>query len=104
MFSILTCECRLKTITGAKPHEERQGEIMNWESVYQAAVLETDWSKLEERIEATDFAIAQRLQEFSLNHGGTPEENQKIQDALIGLSVLRRELVAWRSKAGLKQA
>jgi hypothetical protein len=44
-------------------------------------------------------AISARLHEFSINHGGTPEENQLIQDGLSGLSVLRREVVAWRSKA-----
>ena len=70
-----------------------------WEKFYQAAILETDWSKIEEQIHATDSAISERLHEFFLNHGGTPEENQRIQDALRGLSVLRREVVAWRSKA-----
>ena len=69
-----------------------------WEKLYQAAILETDWSKIEEHIHATDSAISERLQEFSLNHGGTPEENQRLRDALSGLSVLRREVVAWNSK------
>jgi hypothetical protein len=66
--------------------------ISEWEKLYQTAILETDWSKIEERIEAVDSAISARLHEFSLNHGGTPEENQRIQDALRGLSVLRREV------------
>ena len=66
-----------------------------WEKLYQAAILETDWSKIEEQIHATDSAISARLHEFSLNHGGTPEENQRIQDALHGLSVLRREVAEW---------
>jgi hypothetical protein len=66
-----------------------------WEKLYQAAILETDWSKLEEQIHATDSAISARLHEFSLNHGGTPEENQRLRDALSGLSVLRREVAAW---------
>ena len=70
-----------------------------WEKLYQAATLETDWSKIEEQIQATDSAISERLHEFSVNHGGSPEENQRIKDALSGLSVLRREVVAWRSKA-----
>jgi hypothetical protein len=73
-----------------------------WQELYNAAILETDWSTIEERIEAADSAIAARLHAFSLNHGGTPEENQRIQDALNGLSILRGEVVAW--KAGLKQA
>jgi hypothetical protein len=35
------------------------------------------------------------LDEFSMNHGGTPEENQAIQDALNGLDILRKEVAAW---------
>jgi hypothetical protein len=69
-----------------------------WEKLYQAAMLETDWSKIEEHIHAVDSAISERLHEFSVNHGGSPEENQRIKDALSGLSVLRREVVAWKSK------
>jgi hypothetical protein len=75
--------------------------MSEWEKLYQTAILETDWSKIEERIQAVDSAISARLHEFSLNHGGTPEENQRIQDALHGLSVLRREVAEWR---GSKQA
>jgi hypothetical protein len=72
--------------------------MSGWEKLYKEAIVETDWSKIEERIEAADSAISARLAEFSVNHGGTPEENQLIQDALNGLSVLRREVAAWRSK------
>jgi hypothetical protein len=75
--------------------------ISEWEKLYQTAILETDWSKIEERIEAVDSAISARLHAFSLNHGGTQEENQRIQDALHGLSVLRREVAEWH---GSKQA
>jgi hypothetical protein len=35
------------------------------------------------------------LHEFSLNHGGTPEENQAIVDDLHGLDILREEVAAW---------
>ena len=69
-----------------------------WEKLYQAAILETDWSKIEEHMLAVDSALSERLHEFSVNHGGSPEENQRIKDALSGLSVLRREVVAWKSK------
>ena len=53
-----------------------------WEKLYQAAILETDRSKLEERIEAAEFAMHARLHQFSLNHGGTLEENRAIAEAL----------------------
>jgi hypothetical protein len=65
---------------------------MEWMDVYRAAILEMDWSKIEEQIQAADSAISTRLHEFSLNHGGTPEENQAISDAVNGLNVLRREV------------
>ena len=65
-----------------------------WKNLYRAAILETHWSKMHERIEPADLAIKGRLFEFSQDHGGTPEENQAIRDALSGLSVLRRELKA----------
>lgn len=71
-----------------------------WEELYHA-VLETDQSKMQQRIDAVESAIQARMQEFSLNHGGTPEENQAMVDALNALSVLRKEVAAWQ---GLKRA
>jgi hypothetical protein len=68
-----------------------------WEKLYEAAILETDRSKLEERIEAAEFAMHTRLHEFSLNHGGTLEENRDITDARNRLDILRSEVVAWKS-------
>ena len=70
-----------------------------WRELYKAALLETDWAKIEERIQAADSAISEKLHEFSLNHGGTPEENQAIRDAVSGLTMLRREVAAWKRKA-----
>jgi hypothetical protein len=69
-----------------------------WQELYATALLETDWTKIEQKIQATENVIYARLHEFSLNHGGTPEENQAIEDALNGLSVLRKDVAAWRSK------
>jgi hypothetical protein len=66
-----------------------------WHDIYKAALLETDWSRMDERIQAADAAIRDRTHEFDLNHGGTPEENQAITDALHSLNVLRTELASW---------
>jgi len=66
-----------------------------WQELYAAALLETDWSKIEEKIQVAENGIRTRLHEFSMNHGGTPEENQAIEDALSGLNVLRKEVAAW---------
>lgn len=70
-----------------------------WQELYATAVLETDWSKIEEKIQAAEEGIGARLHEFSLNHGGTPEENQAIEDALHGLKLLRSDVVAWHERA-----
>jgi hypothetical protein len=66
-----------------------------WHDIYKAALLETDWSKLAERIQAAEAAIRDRRREFDLNHGGSPEENQAIADAMRSLNVLRSEAASW---------
>ena len=72
-----------------------------WQELYATALLETDWSKIEEKIRVAEIGIRARLHEFSMNHGGTPEENQAIVDSLNGLNILRKEVTAWqRSKTG----
>jgi len=66
-----------------------------WQELYATALLETDWTKIEQKIQAAENGIEARLNEFSLNHGGTPEENQAIVDALHGLDIFRKEVVEW---------
>jgi hypothetical protein len=70
-----------------------------WYELYETAVLETDWTKIEERIQAAESAIHERLREFSVNHGGTQEENQAIAVALNSLHVLRSDVASWRSES-----
>jgi len=67
-----------------------------WQELYATALLETDWLKIEEKIQVAENGIRARLHEFSMNHGGTPDENQAIEDALNGLTVLRKEVAAWQ--------
>ena len=62
-----------------------------WEKAYRAAILETDDSILQRRIEAARGAIRVRLDELARDHQGTPEEQQAIHDALLGLRVLQEE-------------
>ena len=73
-----------------------------WQELYATAMLETDWSKIEDKIQAADNGIRARLHEFSMNHGGTPEENQAIEDAMNGLDVLRRCCVPRIETGGLE--
>ena len=72
--------------------------IYKWYESYKAALLETDWSKMPERIQAAEAALSERKREIELNHGGTPEENQAIADAMRGLTVLRNDAVTWSEK------
>jgi hypothetical protein len=67
-----------------------------WQELYATALLETDWSKIGEEIQVAENGIRARLHEFSMNHGGTPEENQAIVDSLNGLNTLRKEVAAWQ--------
>jgi len=71
-----------------------------WPEVYQAALLETDWSKMEQRLQAAESAIHERERELSLDHGGTPEERQAIADAARGLTTLRKEAESWLAQQG----
>ena len=47
-----------------------------WKQLYATALLETDWPKIEEKIQLAENEIRARLHEFSMNHGGTPEETK----------------------------
>ena len=67
----------------------------DWQELYATAILETDWSKIEEKIEVAEDGIRARVHEFSLNHGEMPEEKQAVQDALHGLETLRNEVAVW---------
>jgi hypothetical protein len=73
-----------------------------WIEPYKAALLETDWSKMQQRIQTAETALRQRKHEFELIHGGTPEEKQAIADAVRGLAVLRNDLVKWSEQEGPK--
>ena len=63
-----------------------------WTELYQAAILETDDGKLQERLHAAKAAIDTRLHELQQDSGGTPEERRAISDALSNLIAIRREL------------
>jgi hypothetical protein len=76
----------------------------NWYESYRAAILETDWTKLTERLRSAELEIHQRQYILSLDHGGTPDERQAIADALNGMKVLRTESAAWQTQQTLDRA
>ena len=55
-------------------------------------------SDVEEHIQAAESAISQRLHEFALNYGGTPEENLAITKAVTALDSMRKDVAAWKLK------
>jgi hypothetical protein len=63
-----------------------------WERLYSAAVLESDRSKLNSRIDAALAAIEHRLQEMDSDHGGWPAERREIETAHAALDVLRKRV------------
>jgi hypothetical protein len=60
----------------------------NWRDLYEAALLEYNLTQLDKRIEAAHKAIHRRLTQDDYI---SPEERQKIDDALSTLSALGRE-------------
>lgn len=65
--------------------------ITGWRELYSTALVEADFTKLRERIDAAELAIQERVQELR-EDGNAREERQALQDALAGLKILRREL------------
>ena len=63
-----------------------------WEQSYEEAILETDFSQLENRIKAAEQAYpgAGRIQELAADHNGTKEERYALNDAIAGLRFCKR--------------
>lgn len=75
------------------PLSRSMNSTYQWQDVYLEAVLETDTSKLQQRIAAAEGAVKARMTELEQDHHGTPEERSAIADALNGLRILRRERI-----------
>jgi hypothetical protein len=69
-----------------------------WYESYRSVVLETDWTKMHDRIQSAACEMHDRQRELSADHGGTPEERQAIANALNGMRTLREELAYWQSR------
>ena len=70
--------------------------VFDWHGSYKAAVLETDWTRILQRIDEAESTMAKRKRRLSLDHGGTPEERHALAAALSGLKALREEVAAWQ--------
>jgi hypothetical protein len=69
-----------------------------WYESLKAAILETDWTKMQERLQAAEREIHERQRVLSLDHGGTPEERVATADVLHGISHLRTEAGHWQKR------
>jgi hypothetical protein len=69
-----------------------------WYESYKAVVLETDWTKMHDRIQSAECKIHDRQHVLSEDHGGTPQERQAIANALNGMRTLQTEVAAWQSR------
>jgi hypothetical protein len=72
----------------------------DWEKLYRAAVMETDWSRIEEPLQVAETAMGHRLYELSLHQQETREENHAIEQAATALKNLRRDVANWKLKQG----
>ncbi len=75
-----------------------------WYESYRAAILETDWTKMQDRLRSAELKIQERQHILSLDHGGTPEVRQEIADALNGMKVLRTDVAWWRTQQPMNGA
>lgn len=71
------------------PSVQKAGISLAWHSLYQAALFETDRTKVSERIDVAERAILERVKELFLVSGDHIEEDQILDDALYALRALR---------------
>jgi len=72
-----------------------------WHQSYQEALLETDWTKMEERLRTAESDIHQRRLVLSQYHGGTEEERAALVNAMSGLRVLQMNVASWLERQNL---
>ena len=74
----------------------------SWQESYQAALLETDSTKMQERVQTAESEIHQRRLVLSQDHGGTDEERAALVNAMGGLRVLlRMNVTSWLKRQNL---
>jgi hypothetical protein len=74
----------------------------SWHDSYKAALLETNWTRMVEVVQAAESEIHKRRLELSKDHNGTQEEREAVVKALNGLRVLRMDASAWRERQNPK--
>jgi hypothetical protein len=75
----------------------------SWHVSYKAAILETDWTIMPQRLRSAELEIVERKRILSLDHGGSPAERQSIADALRGISQVRSDVKEWEISRNLQR-
>ena len=75
----------------------------SWQESYQTALLETDWTKMQERVQTAESEIHQRRLVLAQDHGGTDEERAALVNAMSGLRVLRMNVASWSERQNLRK-
>jgi len=84
------------------PYRERRVPTSySWQESYQAALLETDWTKMHERVKRAEYEIHRRRLELSQDHAGTQEERDALVNAMSGLGDLRMNVASWLERQNL---
>src|SRR2546428_1827904 len=73
----------------------------SWQVSYQAALLETDWTKMVELVQKAESEIHKRRLELAKDHGGTDEERAALVNAMGCLRVLRMNVASWLERQNL---
>ena len=61
----------------------------SWQESYHAALLENDWTRMVQLVQAAESEIHKRRLQLSKDHNGTQDEREAVVNALNGLRVLR---------------
>lgn len=69
-----------------------------WHQSYRAAVVETDWTKMKQRIQTAESAITERQRVLALDYEGTFEERHALSVALRAINTLRQEVAEWQNR------
>jgi hypothetical protein len=73
-----------------------------WHESYKAALLETDWTKMQERVQAAVCELHERRRVLSEDHGGTPEERYALADAMNFLRLLHKDVTSRQDRQDLQ--
>ena len=73
----------------------------SWQESYQATLLETDWTKMQERVQTAESEIHKRRLVLAQDHGGTVEEREALVNAMSGLWALRMDAASWSQTQSL---